>query len=182
MQKKIIIIIILATCIMTSLQSQSFFINDIAYERSETGYLEGDFNQDHQSIGVFFVHQGEINHIVFETYFWAYPIKVIGNVKIYLDDNSVINLIDRYQTDCVGNTCYSMYNLTSDEIKKLIASNISMMRFKTSGGSQFEKTDNLVYNESNKPYGGGPYTESKAREGKTPSDFSKIVSEYFSNK
>jgi hypothetical protein len=163
-----------------SMQSQTFFIDDKAYPKSETGYLVGTYDNQNQSLEVFFFKQREINHIVFGTSFWMQEIKVIGNVKLYLNDNTVVNLIDRHQTDCAGNTCYSVYNLTKDEINKLKASNISMMRFKTSG--TFTQTDKIAYNETDKPYHDGMRSNNKSDEKKTPTDFPAIVTKYFSDK
>lgn len=51
-----------------------------------------------------------------------------GTTFIYLEDNSIIKLIDRGKFDCANNTFSIIYNLTSSEIDKLKKSNIHSIR------------------------------------------------------
>jgi hypothetical protein len=54
--------------------------------------------------------------------------RIGGTILFYLEDNTVIKLYDRRQTDCVDKTFYTFYNLTETEMKKIQQSNIFSIR------------------------------------------------------
>ena len=178
MHKIYLLVIITIACQAKVLYSQSLFINDTAYKCSETGYLEGYQEFGYASIGVFFVKKGATNHVVFES-----STLIIGDVKIYLHDNTVIKLVWRNQFDCAGGSCLSIYILTNEEIEKIKKSNILMIRFATqlviNGVFNDGIKDNMIaYNKSNEPYDG--FTPaSLLSKYRVESDFSKILRDYF---
>lgn len=54
---------------------------------------------------------------------------MFGNVYFYLDDNSIITLVDRNITDEVDGFTYKIYYLSLDEIERIKISNIHRIRF-----------------------------------------------------
>jgi hypothetical protein len=56
---------------------------------------------------------------------WA---RISGTVLLYLDDNTIIKLIDRDKFDFYNDTHITQFNLTAEEVNTLKSKNISAIR------------------------------------------------------
>lgn len=55
--------------------------------------------------------------------------KIKGKVLLYLDDNTIITLIDRGKYDKVNGVYTTIYNLTESEVNRLCTTNIFAIRY-----------------------------------------------------
>lgn len=60
----------------------------------------------------------------------AYDLNIRGVIIIYLEDGNQIACYDKGKYDNVDGYSYNIYNLTADEIQKLMMSNIYSIRFR----------------------------------------------------
>ena len=64
--------------------------------------------------------------------------KISGKILLYLDDNSIITLVDRGTFDRVNSVYTSIYYLTASEVNKLKITNISSIRYGYYASGQYE--------------------------------------------
>jgi hypothetical protein len=69
-----------------------------------------------------------------------------GNVYFYLDNNSIITLVDKGIIDNIGESTYKIYYLTLNEVNKITSSNIKCIRY-TYINFFMEKINEVVKNE-----------------------------------
>ncbi len=104
-----------------------FFIGSKSYPCTMSMRFQVGDNYSNQAINCIVAKNGNNGFFVISKETAGSIIK--GNATLYLDDGSVITLIDRGKRDYVDNTSTTIYNLTSTEIEKLKNSTINTVRF-----------------------------------------------------
>jgi len=100
-----------------------FFIGEQCYPSSETFRLQSNSNEYHRNdLNVLFAKDGERTLFVAST--GAYTVFFRGKLIIYLDDPTVITLADG-SYDYVDNIASAAYYLPTEELRKMIKSNIN---------------------------------------------------------
>ena len=87
-----------------------------------------------------------------------------GKLIIYLDDGSVISLVDKDKTDYVDDIAYAVYYLSDEDLIKLKRSNINTVRYRLEGDD-----------EASTEAFGGNYSASN----KNKFDFPSLASKFF---
>jgi hypothetical protein len=142
MKKLILIITINLLCSLIAVGQKLFFIGDNSYPRTDS-YSFSFENYFIESLDIFFSKNGNNNMIVL-TYEDSDggEDRVIGTIKIYLDNATVINCIDKGKYDYVNKKSTTIYYLTQDEVDKIKKSDINTIRFSIGSISFF---DNKIY-------------------------------------
>ena len=112
-----------------SFSQNLFFIGNKSYPCTESFKLSiGDGDYSYQSLECIIAKNGSAGFfIISKETFTGSVIK--GNAIIYLDDGTVITLIDRGRRDYVNQISTNVYSLTEEEINKLKNSQINTVRF-----------------------------------------------------
>lgn len=121
-------------------QDGTFFIGDKTYPCSSE-YTFDKWNFANQ-LTFFIVKDGNKGMIVFKTSFY----RVCGTVILYLDNNTLIKLLDRKAFDLVNNEYSSIFYFTESEITTLKSINISSVRY----NQCFSEGDGSAHSVDNK--------------------------------
>ena len=126
--KNIIGLIILSMTLLNNVNGQNLFlIGNKSYPCSDSFKLQVG-NNSFGMLSCLVAKNGTTGFFVISKEIQSYS-EIRGNAIIYLDDGSVITLIDKGKRDFVDNTSTNVYNLTLPEIDKLKNSIINTVRF-----------------------------------------------------
>ena len=123
--RTLLLSILLPCCVHAQ---QSLLIGEKSFEASEPIYFRPCTTSPELEISL--VRDGSKGLIEFTSKWQC----IEGEVWLYLDDNSVVKLLDRHIVDRVnedgyGFTCRSVYSLSAGDIARLKRVNVSSMRF-----------------------------------------------------
>lgn len=125
--KNILTLIALTFTFQNSLKAQSlFFIGDKSYP--STGSFELKLNSSYDNLKCLIAKNGTAGFFVISKGTMTGSV-IKGKAIIYLDDGSVLTLLDKGKRDYVDETSTNVYSLTAAEIIKLKNSNINTVRF-----------------------------------------------------
>jgi len=167
--RQTILIITLALFYAVNVNGQNFaFIGENSYPSTEKYMLQS--NSDKEDIGnlnLVFAKDGTTALIIVSSKL-SDVVKIAEKLIIYLDDGTVISCTDRGINDNVDDVAISAYHLTASELSKMKSSNINTIRFEIVCPvcGQFNSWEG-IYSASNK--------------GSSKTDFTKVVSEFYSN-
>lgn len=146
-QPKLILILLFSMKWISSYaQDGTFFIGEKTYPCTKEYYFPSDFGSDcfsFKNLKFFLVRDNLKGMIVFKD-----NSCISGTTLLYLDDNTIIKLMDKNTRDEVNNICYSVYYFTESEITKLKLTNVRSIRYNISegyGGSSAYSLDNKEY-------------------------------------
>ena len=142
----------IAICIYSTGYSQTnkMFIGSKIYSCSENISL-GDYDRSqllssyHSELEIQIIKDGVKGMMTFTHEYGSNH--VCGTIVLYLDDNTIITLIDRNQFDKVNEIYTSIYNLTANEIIKLKSTNIYSIRYGIIEGDANLKWNPHLYNQ-----------------------------------
>ncbi len=150
--KRIIFISILFLCIYQSVNGQNtFFVGQKSYPCTENSTIKSSMEFAGYDLTILVAKNGDSGFFVVSTEVMT-PVRIKGNLLIYLDNGELITCIDKGKFDKVDNVTTTVYNLTSVEINKLKESNIQKVRFslKTTLGKGGFTTEEGSYSATNK--------------------------------
>ncbi|MCB2218978.1 MAG: hypothetical protein KQI35_01195 [Bacteroidetes bacterium] len=104
-----------------------FFIDKLSYPCTDTINLQSNSN-NHGDLDILLAKDGKsgLFAVITESYS---GMEFSNQLFIYLEDGSVINLIDQIASENVDFRAISLYSLTSDQLNKLKNSNIHTVRY-----------------------------------------------------
>jgi hypothetical protein len=149
--KKIIFINILFLCLSQYINGQNtFFIGQKTYHSTENSILKSSKDFAGYDLTILIAKNGEAGFFVVSTEVMT-PVRIKGNLSIYLDNGELITCIDKGKYDMVDDIATTVYYLTSAEINKLKESNIQKVRFslKTTQGKYSSSTEEGSYSATN---------------------------------
>ena len=175
--KKFIFINFLFLFLSQSVIGQNtFFIGQKTYSCTEKQTLKSNKGFPAYDLTVLIAKNGDAGFFVVSAEVMT-PVRIKGNLLIYLDNGELITCVDRNKFDTVDEITTTVYNLTSAEISKLKENNIQKVRFslKTTGGKYDSSTEEGNYSASNieSDY---DYTTRKSY---NKTDFPTLVTELF---
>ena len=168
--KRILILLILTIFFSINSNGQNFvFIGENSYPSTEKYTFQT--NSDKEIINdlkLEFAKDGDKGLVVLSSKL-SNSVRISGKLIIYLDDGTVISCVDRGIKDNVNDFAISAYYLTEAELSKMKDSNINTIRY------QIECPICGPYNSWE-----GTYSASNKENSKT--DFTKVVTEFYSEK
>lgn len=173
MKHHIIATLLFLTLSQFAIGQNTFFIGQKAYPCTETFTLKSNKDFGGHDLDVLIAKNGESGMIVLSTETMT-PIRIKGNVLIYLEDGTVLTCIDRGKFDYVDDIATTIYYLTKEEIIKMKNSNISSIRFSLKCFDCSISTEEGNFSASNKETG---YGYSKTEKTDVPS----LISSLFDN-
>ena len=159
--KHLLTITVLTLTLHCGLNAQNlFFIGDKSYP--STGSFELKLNDSFDNLKCIIAKNGVTGFFVISKSTMTGSV-VKGNVIIYLDDGSVITLLDRGKRDYVDGTSTNVYSLTAAEIIKLKNSIINTVRFtiKCPGTNCMSSEDGAFTAKNESEKGFSAYSEKK---------------------
>lgn len=110
-------------------QNDTFFIGEKKYPCTDTYLIGRKLPNSLPKPDLFVSLAKDNNKCLFILKTYELSKAIIGTVILYLDDNTLIKLLDRKIIDCKDDNCTSVYYLTESEVAKLKAVNIATIRY-----------------------------------------------------
>lgn len=105
------------------------------------------------------------------------PVRVSGNLFIYLDDNSIITCTDKGKFDYVDNIATTVYPLTSEQLNRLKNTNINKIRYSLKCFDCSESSEEGTFTASNMPPNDNWSMYSKLNpNNRSKTDFTEVIS------
>ena len=154
----------------------TFYIGEKTYPCTENNTLKSNKGFPAYDLTVLIAKNGDTGFFVVSTEVMT-PVRIKGNLLIYLDNGEVITCIDKNKFDIVDEIATTVYYLTSAEINKLKENNIQKIRFslKTTGGKYSSSTEEGNYSASNIESEFDYYTRTSYKK----TDFPTLITELF---
>ena len=158
--KKVILLVTLL-CIFKNVFTQTlFFIGDKSYKATRTWFFEGNGSQFEyygKDASIQIAKSGSTGLFVISTRSYNAASGIKGSIRVYLDDASTIVLSKLASKDYVDQYSTVAYILSSNDLNKLMSSNINTIRFNTGFSGDLkgstvsnrydDNPDPIIYNE-----------------------------------
>jgi len=165
--KGILILVILSINLTIDTHGQNLvFIGEKSFQCTETYILLSNSEKDRiDDLKLVFAKDGEKGLLVVSSRLVS-NVRISGKLVVYLNDGTVISLIDKGINDNVDARATSAYYLTNEELAKMKKSNIHTVRYEIKCA---ECLSNIMYE--------GIYSASN--KGSTKTDFTIVISAFF---